>query len=98
MNGDARVLADSMRSIGEAFSSTARPSESPSRKKHRHFKEITENLKQAMEEKKMLMDLGMSTEDIDGQIKELQEERKLLHRAQGSSAGANLGGAFDSEA
>ena len=99
LNGDARVLADSMRSIGEAFSSsTARPSESPSKKKHRRFKEITENLKQAMEEKKMLMDLDMSTEDIDGQIKELQEERKLLHRAQGSSAGANLGGAFDSEA
>ena len=52
--------------------------ESPARKKQCQLTSITANIKVLHEEKKMIVDLGMETEDVDEQIRKLVNERKNL--------------------
>jgi hypothetical protein len=72
MVNEAGLMADAIKSI------TAVNAESPGRKKQRQLTSITANIKLLYEEKKMIVDLGMETEDVDEQIRKLVNERKNL--------------------
>jgi hypothetical protein len=72
MVNEAGLMADAIKSI------TGVSAESPGRKKQRQLNSITANIKLLYEEKKMIVDLGMETEDVDEQIRKLVNERKNL--------------------
>ena len=52
--------------------------ESPSKKKQRQLTSITSNIKLLYEENKMIINMGMATDDVDMQIRKLVEECKNL--------------------
>ena len=66
------LTADAIKSI------TGVSIESPGKKKQRQLTSITANIKLLNEEKKMIMDLGMKTKDVDEQIRKLVNKRKNL--------------------
>ena len=72
MMDEANLMADAIKSL------TGVNAESPARKKQRQLTSITANIKLLYEEKKMIVDLGMETEDVDEQIRKLVNERKNL--------------------
>jgi len=72
MANEAGLMADAIKSI------TGVSNKSPGRKKQRQLTSITANIKLLYEEKKMIVDSGMKTEDVDEQIRKLVNERKNL--------------------
>ena len=72
MANEAGLMADAIKSI-MGFSA-----ESPGRKKQHQLTSITANIKLLYEEKKMIVELGVETEDVDKQIRKLVNERKNL--------------------
>ena len=72
MANEAGLMADAIKSI------TGVNTESPARKKQRQLTSITANIKVLYEEKKMIVDFGMETEDVDKQIRKLVHARKNL--------------------
>jgi hypothetical protein len=72
MANEAGLMADAIKSIKGVGA------ESPGRKKQRQLTSITANIKLLYEEKKMIVDLGMETEDVDEQIRKLVNKRKNL--------------------
>jgi hypothetical protein len=68
----AGLMADANKSI------TGVSAESPGRKKQCQLTSITANIKLLYEEKKMIVNLGMETEDVDEQNRKLLNERKNL--------------------
>ena len=52
--------------------------ETPKKKRHRHKMEISEEMQALLTEKKMKMDMGMPTGDLDVQMEELSKERKAI--------------------
>jgi hypothetical protein len=72
MANETGLMADAITSI------TGVSAESPGRKKQRQLTSITANIKLLYEEKKMIVDSGMKTEDVDEQIRKLVNERKNL--------------------
>ena len=72
MANEAGLMADAIKSIMGVSN------KSPGRKKQRQLTSITANIKLHYEEKKMNVDSGMETEDVDEQIQKLVNERKNL--------------------
>ena len=72
MANKAGIMADAIKSI------TGVNAESTGKKKQRQLTSITANIKLRYEEKKMIVELGMDTEDVDEQIWKLVNERKNL--------------------
>ena len=72
MANKAGLMADAIKSI------TGVSAESPGRKKQRQLTSITANIKLLYEEKMMIVNLGIETEDVDEQIRKLVNERKNL--------------------
>ena len=72
MANEAGLMANAIKSIMGVSA------ESLGRKKQRQLTSITANIKLLYEEKKMIVDLGMETEDVDEQIRKLVNERKNL--------------------
>jgi hypothetical protein len=72
MMDEANLMADAIKSI------TSGNKESPTKKRQRQINEITANLAMLYQEKKMLMDMGLPTGDVDEQIKKLSQERSSL--------------------
>ncbi len=72
MANEAGLMADAFKSI------TGVSAESSGRKKQRQLTSITANIKLLYKEKKMIVELGMETEDVDEQIRKLVNERKNL--------------------
>ena len=75
---------------------TASAVESPSKKKQRQLKDITDNILKLMEEKAGLTKAGESTDDVDENLQFFREQRKMLISARASAA--NLSNAFDDAA
>ena len=69
---EAGLMANAIKSI------TGVSAESLGRKKQHQLTSITANIKLLYVEKKMIVDLGMETEDVDEQIRKLVNERKNL--------------------
>ena len=72
MANEAGLMADAIKSI------TGVSAESPGRKEQCQLTSITANIKLLYKEKKMIVDLGIETEDVDEQIRKLVNERKNL--------------------
>ena len=70
MANEAGLMADAIKSI------TGVSAESPGRKKQHQLTSITANIKLLYEEKKMIVDLGMETEDVDEQIRKLVNDKR----------------------
>ena len=68
MMSEASMMANAIKSISSANL------ESPTKKRQRQIKSITKNLIMLYQEKKMSMDMGLATDDIDKQIKKLLQE------------------------
>ncbi len=69
---EANIMADAIKSI------TSGNSESPTKKQQRQINSITENLTILYQEKKMLTNMGLPTDDVNEQIKKLSQERSSL--------------------
>ncbi len=69
---EANIMADAIKSI------TSRNLESPTKKRQRQINSITANLAMLYQEKKMLTDMGLPTDDVDEQIKKLSQECSSL--------------------
>ena len=72
MMDEANLMADAIKSI------TSGNSESPTKKRQRQINSITANLDMLYQEKKMLIDMGLPTGNVDEQIKKLLQERSSL--------------------
>lgn len=72
MMDEANLMADAIKSI------TSGNAESPTKKRQRQINSITANLAMLYQEKKMLIDMGLPTDDVDEQIKKLSQERSSL--------------------
>jgi len=72
MANEAGLMADAIKSI------TSGKSESPTKKRQHQINSITANLAMLYQEKKMLIDMGLPTGDVDEQIKKLSQERSSL--------------------
>ncbi len=72
MMSEASMMANAIKSISSANL------ESPTKKRQRQNKSITKNLIMLYQEKKMLMDMGLATEDVDKRIKKLLQEHSSI--------------------
>ena len=72
MMDEANLMADAIKSI------TSGNAELPTKKRQRQINSITANLAMLYQEKKMLIDMGLPTDDVDEQIKKLSQERSSL--------------------
>ena len=72
MANEAGLMANAIKSIRGVSA------ESPGRKRQRQLTSITANIKLLYEEKKMIVDLGMETENVEEQIRKLVNKRKNL--------------------
>lgn len=72
MANEAGLMANAIKSIMGVSA------ESLGRKKQRQLTSITANIKLLYEEKMMIVNLGIETEDVDEQIRKLVNERKNL--------------------
>ena len=79
-----------------ASAAPAATPQSPSVHKHKKIKALTELISQLVNEKKEFADAGLSTGDVEDQIKVLQGERRALNQARASRT--NLGEAFNAQA
>ena len=91
------LMSEAVSNIGKAFTSSNPSAESPTKKKHRQYEKLTENLKLLLQERKAFAELGLDTTDTDDQIKQLQQERAFLNGARASGAGTNLAAELDKE-
>ena len=97
MGKDANALSDAMKSIAASVATpSANVPESPTKKKLRNYKELTESIRALIQERKDLVSAGLATDDVDDQLKLLQKERSMLNQARAS--GTNLGSAFNNAA
>ena len=97
MGKDANALSDAMKSIAASVAApSANVPESPTKKKLRNYKELTESIRALIQERKDLVGAGLATDDVDDQLKLLQKERSMLNQARAS--GTNLGSAFNNAA
>jgi len=89
-------MTSAIKSISESFSGSA-SAESPTKKRNRNYKELTENINLLVQEKKNCMDLGdkAGVEDADAQLKDLRKKRKELSEARGTAS--NLTGLFNAQ-
>lgn len=92
MNNDTACLSKAMSDIAASVRPSA-TAESPTKKKRRNYKEISESIRGLLSEKKELKEMGESTEDVDKQLAILRKERSDINQAPAS--GASLGSAFD---
>ena len=72
MMSEANMTANTIKSI------TSSNVVSPTKKRQRQIKSITENLAMLYREKRMLIDMGLFTVDVDDQIKKLLQERSSI--------------------
>ena len=72
MMDEANLMADAIKSI------TSGNAESPTKERQRQINSVTANLAMLYQEKKMLIDMGLPTDDVDEQIKKLSQERSSL--------------------
>ena len=94
MGKDANALSDAMKSIAASVATpSANVPESPTKKKLRNYKELTESIRALIQERKDLVSAGLATDDVDDQLKLLQKERSMLNQARAS--GTNLGSALN---
>ena len=91
-------MASSMDKIVELVAKSSAPTETPTKKKQRQLKDLTDNIRLLMEEKKDLKKSEESTEDVDAQLRILREERMMLNSARGPGSAANLTDAFNDSA
>lgn len=97
MGKDANALSDAMKSIAASVATpSANVPESPTKKKLRNYKELTESIRALIQERKDLVSAELNTDDVDDQLKLLQKERSMLNQARAS--GTNLGSAFNNAA
>lgn len=89
---EATSMASTLKSITDNI--TASSAESPSKKKHRQFQEISANIKAVLEEMNTLKGMGRSTDEQEKQYDDLIKERNALATPSPSSV-ANLGSAFE---
>ncbi len=68
MTSEASMMANAIKSISNANL------ESPTMKRQRQIKSITKNLVMLYQEKKMLMDMGLATDNVNKQIKKFLQE------------------------
>lgn len=97
--GEGDAIAEAMKSIGQALTSNTPAGESPSKKKLRRMEEMSAVMKSLLEEKKMVLDMGGDTTDVDVQIARLKEQRNLLSAPPqamvGGPAVINLANSFE---
>ena len=95
---DSEVMASSLDKIVELVAKSSAPTETPTKKKQRQLKDLTENIRLLLEEKSNLKKSEESTEDVDAQLRILREERMMLNSARGPGSTANLTDAFNDAA
>ena len=97
MGRDTSALSDAMKSIAASVATpSANVTESPTKKKLRNYKELSESIRGLIQERKDLVGAGLDTNDVDDQLKVLQKERSMLNEARASAT--NLGSAFNNAA
>jgi hypothetical protein len=72
MMSKASMMANAIKSISSANLKT------PTKKRQRQIKSITKNLIMLYQEKKMLMDMGLATDNFNKQIKKLLHKRSSI--------------------
>ena len=95
---DSEIMASSLDKIVELVAKSSVPTETPTKKKQRQLKDLTENIRLLLEEKSNLKKSEESTEDVDAQLRILREERMMLNSARGPGSTANLTDAFNDAA
>lgn len=87
---DSAMMSNAMQNIIDLTGGSA---ESPSTKRNRHFKELSESIALLQQEKREMLRDGDDITSIEQQLADLRTERQNLRAAR--SSGTNLGGAFD---
>lgn len=90
--GTTKAQEKSAEAFEKVLTALAPPVETPTKKKQRNYKELSEHISLLIKERKELLEAGMDTSDVDDQIKIKQRERKALNEARPS--GTNLGPAL----